>query len=356
MNKKSIIFFDGTLLHGGAERVISIVTSELANDSLNKVSILLWYDEPDFYEIDPRVNVIKIPKVINSQCMIKKILWLRKYLSKEKGVMVSFLAPFNMIAIVSHFFLTYPIVVADRNDPRKIPKSRIFRFLRDFLYMFADIVVLQTERNSNYFKYIKADKKIIIPNPIAFKGKKGLALRTPKRKRIVSVGRLIEQKNNKLLMRAFAKIAKKYPYYTLSFYGDGELREQLKRLAYDLGIEKKVEFFGNVKKIHEEIADAEMFVLSSNFEGMPNALMEAMCLGLPVISTKVSGATELIEDKVNGLLVDINDVDGMEKSIEMLIDDSEYRKKMGQNATRIYDCVKSDIIVKKWVDCINRLP
>lgn len=349
------VFFNATLMQGGAERVVSIISHELAEQPLYKVTIILWYDKPIFYDIDSRVEIISIPKVGGTDNFLKKLLWLRKYFRKEKGVIISFLAPFNIVALVCHMGIKTPIVVADRNDPRKIPKQRIVRWLRNLLYRYADLVILQTKSNSEYFYRIEEKKKEIIPNPVLIGNMGGLALRTTKKKRIVTVGRLVPQKNHELLIRAFSNLSSIYPEYVLALYGDGPLRSSLQDLVERLGINSRVIFMGNVKNVFEDISNAEMFVLSSNFEGMPNALMEAMCLGLPVISTKVSGAIELINQYNAGLLVDIGDCAGLENAMKKLIEDDSYRETISKNAAKLVESVNPQTIANKWISSIESL-
>lgn len=296
------IFFIGTLLEGGAERVISILTKELADEKDTKVSIVLWYDKDTFYQISPKVNLIKIPQMSGNNNFFQNLLWFRKFLKKEKGVLISFLASFNMLAIVAHLFVKTPIIVADRSDPSRVPTNYFIRKIRDILYIFADGVVLQTKQNSRYFSHITSSKKTVIYNPILLGDRNGIALSTNKKKKIVSVGRLIPLKNHELLINAFSLIIKKYPDYELWIYGEGMLRAHLEEIIKRLDLSKRIYLPGNSKKVYEEICDAEIFVLSSNYEGMPNALLEAMCLGLPVISTKVSGASDIIKDGENGYL------------------------------------------------------
>lgn len=145
----------------------------------------------------------------------------------------------------------------------------------------------------------------------------------PRNKQIVSSGRLTEQKNHALLIKAFAGITAKYPAYKLVIYGDGPLRKDLELLASNLGIADKVSFPGYTTEIRKKIERSSLFVLSSDFEGMPNALMEAMALGVPCISTdcKGGGARFLIKNGTNGLLTPIGDVEALQTAMEKILSD-----------------------------------
>ncbi|WP_195921505.1 MULTISPECIES: glycosyltransferase family 4 protein [Erysipelotrichales] len=352
-NKKRIVFFDGTLMQGGAERVISILSKSMIKEKYN-VTILLYYNEEIFYKLDPNVKVVSVFKNTGSDNILINIKWIRQFLKSNADIILSFLAPFNMLAIAADFGLKIPIIVADRNDPRKIPSSFLLRKARDFLYLLADGVVIQTTHNRDYFsKYIQR-KSAVIYNPISLNDKKGIATKTVKKKRIVSVGRLMKQKNQLLLLRAFKKVVSMRPGYKLTIYGEGPERPFLEKYILENHLEESVDLPGSVKNVHECIANAEIFVMSSNFEGMPNALIEAMCLGLPSISTKVSGATDLIQDGVNGDLVDLNDEQALADKMIRLIDDDNRRKTYAFNAIELNELLNTETIVKQWIEYINK--
>ena len=148
------------------------------------------------------------------------------------------------------------------------------------------------------------------------------------------------QKNQKMLFRAVKTVLEKYPEYQLVIYGEGPMREELEGYAKELGIEKYISLPGSMADVHDRIKDAEIFVLSSNFEGMPNALIEAMCLGLPVISTKVSGATDLIKDYENGLLTELNDQKELETAMIEMIENPDLAEKLAKNAIELNDSLE----------------
>ena len=157
-----IVIAVGSLEQGGAERVIANLSKDLAQKG-HSVEILLYYDRKIGYEIDERVKVTADEAHIGKASIIKHMRFRRSYVKKSGAdVFVSFLAPFNMLNIVTLFGLKIPLVVADRNDPRKIPKNPIIRWARNFLYLFADGVVLQNKRNEEYFsRAIRKKSKII---------------------------------------------------------------------------------------------------------------------------------------------------------------------------------------------------
>lgn len=354
MNK--LIFFTASLGLGGAERVISVLSNNLV-DNFDEVEIVLFYDRPIFYSIDKRVKIISIESKTKSQNVFKNIKYLRSYLKiSNPSVFVSFMAPFNIIALLSlPIQRTFPVIISDRSDPRFDLKSAFRRLLRKILYaLFADHLVLQTENNKQYYPKIVRNKSSVIYNPISIKDSQiGIALNENKEKVIVSVGRFHPAKNHFLLINSYNRILQKYPEYKLIIYGDGDLRPQLESYIQQLGLERKVLLPGNVNNIPDTIKPAEIFVLSSDYEGMSNSLIEAMCLGLPVVSTKVNGAVDLIKDKVNGLLVDCGNEPQMISAIESLIENENLRNVISHNAVNIANDLNEKKIVSYWIELIK---
>lgn len=350
-SKKRIIFFIASLQRGGAERVVSIITKYLAERDF-KVEILLYYNRPILYQVSPNIKITVVEKETNSRNMIKNMFWMRNFFKKNADIVISFLAPFNIMAVLAHWGLSSKIIVADRSDPWLEPKKEVLRKLRNFAYLMADGVVLQTQRNKTYFSSTIQKKSVVIYNPVDLGDKKGLALKTSKKDRIVCVARFDPQKNHKMLLEAFARIKDKFPTYTITFYGKGPLKESLQNTAKFLEVEKHVFSPGVTKNIFEEIADAKLFVLPSNYEGMPNALAEAMCLGLPVISTDVSGASELIEEGKSGFIVPNNSPEKMANIIQKVLSDDTLQKQFGEQAIKLNDKLDVSTIVKQWEDFI----
>ena len=347
-----VVFFIGALGNGGAERVISILTRCLADAGI-PVEIVLYYDREPFYEIHPGVRITYIERETKTKNILKNTIWLRRYFKKNADLVISFLAQFNMIALTAALATGVPVIVADRNDPRHMPMQAPLRWARNLLYHLADQVIVQTQHNKAYFSKSLQKKCKIIYNPVDLGEKKGLALRTEKKRRIVSVARLMKQKNQLMLLDAFSEVKKAFPEHTLTIYGDGPFREELERRIEELGLRGSVSLPGKVQNVFDCIADAELFVLSSDFEGMPNALIEAMCLGLPVISTAVSGATDLIGDGKNGLLSPVGDTQQLTACMMRMLEDAQLRRSCAQEALAINEQLCVERIISQWLECIE---
>ncbi|MBR5079023.1 MAG: glycosyltransferase [Victivallales bacterium] len=353
LQNNKYLFFIGVLLNGGAERVVSILVNKMIKSNKN-IELLIYYKSKYFYVIDDKVKITIVEEETGTRNILKNIIWVRNYIKNNADVIISFMAAFNMFILIATLGLSKKVIVADRSDPYRIPSNFVIRLLRNILYRFADGVVLQTKHNQDYFSKNIQQKSIVIYNPVDIDKIAQIQLNDFKDD-IISVGRLIPVKNQKLLLEVFAEIHKQYPNYSLIIYGEGEEREKLQSLSHALGIESNFFLPGNKKDIFNCMANAKLFVLSSNYEGMPNALLEAMCLGLPVISTKVSGATDLIENGVNGILVDCNNKIELTNAIIKMIKDNDFRVKCAQNALLQRKKFLPDVIIKQWINYINSI-
>ena len=226
---------------------------------------------------------------------------------------------------IKHRFL-----VSERNDPSRMSGQKI----RDWSYRKADKLIFQTDDVKKYFSDDIQRKSAVIPNPVSndlpepYQGER--------KKRIVSVGRLQPQKNHKLLLEAFAIFHEVYADYELHIFGIGKLENDLKMQAEQLHIEDCVVFRGFSSNVQREIWDCAMFVLSSDYEGISNSMIEALAMGVPVISTDCSGGSRIyIENGVNGILTPVGDKKALSEAMIMLADDPELARKLSINGTKI---------------------
>lgn len=353
---EKIVICCGNLRAGGAERVISILANKFVATGVC-VELYTWYKTDIFYTFDERVKIIQIPVESQSTSFFNQMRWFRNNIIETKpDVVLSFLAPFNILTMFSLVGVKIPVLVAERNDPYFVsPKYNWFwKIVRNIAYKMADGVLVQTKVNKSHFPWYIRRKSEIIYNPVTFSSDNiGRAFRSEKRKEIVSVTRLEKQKNVPMLIDAFSHFKESHPDYILTIYGEGEERIMLEKKISDMRLNDSVFLPGRKQNVHEFIVGAEVFAMASNFEGMSNSLIEAMCLGLPCISTKVSGATDLIEDGRNGILVDLEDTDGMFKAICEIVDNKEKALEIGKKASAIYDDLNVDVIAGQWLKYIE---
>ena len=159
------------------------------------------------------------------------------------------------------------------------------------------------------------------------------------------------------MFQAFAGLADKYPEYTLTVYGEGELRETLQERIASLGLEKRIFLPGVIPDVADKIEKASLFLLTSYSEGISNALIEAMALGLPVIATDVpsGGTQELIRQEENGLIIPAGDAKALEKAMDRLLSDREYAERLGEQAHKIQERLAPDSVNRQWQEYFEKI-
>lgn len=349
-----ISVFCAALQSGGAERVLSVLSKPFA-DNYDEVEYIMWYDAPVFYSIDDRIKLVSIEKESKEKCFLKKMIWLRKYIRiTQPDIILSFSAPFNMIILTSLLFLNKKIIVCERTDPRSFRWGKYFEILRNLLYKSAQGILTQTKISKDYFQGSLYNKTSIIFNPISMNPEDvGSALTAKKQKIIVTAGRLAVEKRHDLLIIGFSAFWKTHPEYSLVIYGEGNERKKLESLIENLNLCNVVSLPGKTKDLWNKIKIAEIFIMTSKVEGMSNSMIEAMSLGIPTISTKVSGAIDLISNNENGILLDSNNEMEICQALCKISDNKEYARKIGENGTKIYEMLKIERISKEWIDYIN---
>ena len=336
---------------GGAQRVIANLANKAFQDG-NEVSLLLTGDAGEsVYDLENGIKVIHATKKPNRTF---KYIQLRKDILKEKpDVIVSFLTMVNVLILIVTIATGIPVIISERNDPDYCTKRE--KYLVRVTYRLAKSVVVQTEAiKKKVGKYYK--KEIyVIPNPVVV----GEISKENYEQvySISAVGRLNPQKNYFLMLDAMNKFRDKHNKYVLHIYGDGELKGTLMEYTKNLMLENHVIFHGNDPYVKEKIANTDFFVMSSNFEGMPNALAEAMSIGLPVISTDCDGggAAYLITDKVDGRLVDKGDSDMLYRAMCEYAENPYKAKKMGEKAKEIRKRLSVSNVNSLWLGVIQNV-
>ncbi len=342
---KKVFFILGSMRRGGAERVVSILADHYAAKGWD-VSVFMLLNGECGYPLNPSVKLIDLSGSGSRIGRVPVWIWgLRKHMRIEKpNVVLSFVARINILVLLAAKGLRQRVIVSERNDPVKDGRSGLVRLAVNLLYPEASGIVFQTERAKRYFKKQIADKGIIIGNPIRVSEYAA----EKKENKIVSAGRLMTQKNYRMLINAFAKVHMDFPDCKLFIYGEGNLRGELEQQIENCGLTEYVVLPGNVPDVHAHIADAKLFVLSSHYEGLSNALLEAMTMGLPVISTDCAGSDEVIRNGENGLLVPVGDEDAMTAAIKKLLCDGELRRRLSSNAAESAKKFNADEILEKW--------
>lgn len=350
--KKRIIICSLTLQYGGAERVISVLLKELTR-YYESVELLLYYDGEMSYELPLDVKVTVVENKTHTTNKIKNMFWIRRYLHDNADCVISFLASLNVLILSALMGTRIYKVVSDRSDPYRVPANVFLRKARDLLYLTADAVVIQTGKSYGYFSAVIQKKARIIHNPTSVKREeRGLALRTKKQDLVVCVGRLIAVKDPFVLLSAFEMFHKRFPSYRLIWFGEGEMRGEMERWVTQKGLGGCISLPGNRKDIVHETSSAKMFVMMSKYEGMPNALIEAMSIGLPCICTRIAGAEELIETEKNGILVPVGGIKECCEAMMRLAENEEYAERLGRNAVEVAEALDVENIMKQWMEIL----
>ncbi|NMA14486.1 MAG: glycosyltransferase, partial [Clostridia bacterium] len=347
------MFIAASLVPGGAERVISELSNYFVNNGL-AVSILLISGDVVKYDLHPDIKIISMYEDMKGRsglwAMLRRKFLITQYVKHvNPDIIFSFLSDVNIYSCLALGLSKYKLIVSERNDPERDPASMLKRKIRDVVYKLADGYVFQTEAAKSYFPKSIQQKSTVIPNPI--KAELPAPHRGEREKRIVAVGRLEPQKNYVLLLRAFAELHKGYPDYTLDIYGEGSQREYLLRTAKALGVTPRVNFNGVVHNVHDLIKSASLYVLTSDYEGMPNALMEAMAIGLPCVASDCpcGGPAMLIRDGENGLLFPVGDQKALVECMKKILGDKELALLISQNAIHIRNKYKLSSIAEQWM-------
>ena len=345
-----ITFFIGGMRRGGAERVISILANHYAKKGWNVDIVKLLYSEVE-YELDTRIRVVDMVHTGSYiKGLSKWIKQIRKYVvqTEKPDRIVSFIGRINVLVSLSLLGSRIPIIASERNDPRQDGRGKFMLWLCNQCYKHISAVVFQTRYQRNCFSKSLEKNSYIIPNPINVLCEK----KEPKGCRIVTAGRLIQQKNQKMLVDAFSIVQTNRSDASLEIYGSGILKDALQKQIDDLGLSNSVLLSGNVPDLHERIADASVFVMTSEFEGQSNALLEAMMLGLPCITTDYPGVTEIIENGKNGLLVPRNDSVALAQAIELMLTNDNLRERLIENGYSTAEHYKHGNVLKMWEQAI----
>lgn len=327
-NLPRVYFYINVLGGGGAERVITNLANMLAEDNYD-VTMITSYEEEREYILTRNVRRLSLEDRDRQRSRIirnlSRIFKLRKICKEEKpDILISFMEEPNFRAILATRGLPVKTLVSVRNDPNKEYAGKIGRFVGEVLLPMADGCVFQTSDAQKWFPERLQKKSRIIYN--AVKEEFYQVERTPVRGEIVTCGRLTEQKNHRLLIDAFAEVQKIHPYATLKIYGEGALREKLQNQIDSLNLNEKVFLMGATNDVAKVLQTADLFVLSSDYEGMPNALMEAMAAGVPCISTDCpcGGPRELFGEDASDKLVPCNDSAQLAEAICCVFDGAEH--------------------------------
>lgn len=352
-----IVLVISSLNAGGAERVLS----QLANYWVLKgheVTLVTFKREKNFYDLSTKIVCIQPDNVepISSFFMRLKnifgrIFYLKKIIKAIRPhVIISFVDMTNLIVLLASKRFNTSVIVCERTNCHYHRIPLLYEKIRPLLYLSARKIIVQTNHAASYFKGKLRALIQVIPNPVLEVNNKKIY--SKKIQSIITLGRLSKEKDHKTLIQAFARICQYHPDLYLTIYGEGEERNNLQALIHTLNLQEKVFLPGLISSVHDKLLKADLFVFPSLYEGFPNALCEAMSVGLPVIASNCSGNTDIIKDTINGRFFPTGDVSALASVMDELIHDFDQRQRLGQAAKNIHQQFHPHNIFKMWDDII----
>jgi glycosyltransferase involved in cell wall biosynthesis len=346
---------------------------------LHEVTVVTLSDESsDFYCLAPGVRRLALGVASVSSglagAVLKNISRIRAIrraiLQHQPQFVIGFCDTNNILTLLACIGLPATVILSERVHPERYAIGLAWSLLRRLTYPFADVVIVQTRRTLEWVVRhwrIDPNRVVAIPNPVSFVGVggdlefAGVSKRAIEQERlmgsaptVIAIGRLVPQKGFDLLLPAFAGVAKRFPEWRLVILGEGPERSKLEGMRDNYGLQGRVTFPGTLPVTERLLERARVFVLSSRYEGFPNALLEAMAAGLAVISFDCpTGPRELIENGKNGVLVPPDQVVSLEASLLELVSDPLKRQRLGDHARGVRDLYSVDEVGKQWMRVLN---
>ena len=372
-----VIIFLPSIEKGGVERNCIFLSNYLIATGEEVEIVYTRIDEQMRNRFHPCCKMNQIGKRLDLKLIHPRFLdswaiffgfirFLNKQPSGEMPVVVSFQS--NILAILAARITTVPVVVRVSNHPshtwyESSKVRKLTELLKRFIYQYANVVVTNSVVTTKYYQKLLSVPVETIYNPINLieLGKQANEevdhpwLKEKKAPVIISVGRLSRQKNFGLLIEAFSQL-NLIVDSRLMIIGEGTERAKLKELIMVLGLDQKVDLIGYEMNVHRYVARADLFVLSSNYEGLPNALIEAIAVGTPVISTNcLSGPSEILMDGKGGDLVPTGDSFQLFSAIIRNLLNKDYSEKKLNCAIKSLDRFEEQTVMKDYSRLLERL-
>lgn len=356
-----IISLEGS---GGAERALSSLSGFFARKG-HEVTVFSLQGHGSFYDFDKEVNIVflNLPQLPPSASLSRFRAAVSHALSVRKAVKE--LSP-DCVVGMSHVMSSYAVfstvltkiksVGTERSNPYMLNATPFMTLLRRATSLLCGGYIFQTEGARGFFPKSVRRKSAVIQNAVFNQSVYELSPPTVREKTITAAGRLVECKGFDTLIKAFAEIHKSFPDYKLVIYGDGEERERLESAAAENGLRDFVCLPGAVRDVMSRVCRSSVFVLSSRYEGMPNALIEAMACGVPCVSTRCKmGPEELIVDGENGLLAPVDDVAAISSAVVKLLTDKNLSDKISRSSLSLKKRLSTEEIGAQWIEYLSRL-
>jgi glycosyltransferase involved in cell wall biosynthesis len=357
---KSITFILGGLTGGGAERV-AVHLMNLWVEKGYRVSLVSMRDETkDAFSLSEKIDRVVLGGEGESSNkfigLIKNIFYVLKLRNAIKDrntdFVISFLTRANIYAILACIGLQNKVIVSERNDISRQPLRWPWPFLRSWLYKYADIVTANSKASVQSLEvYIPTSKLSYIPNPVIIPSR----CATPENSStILNVARLSGHKRQLDIIEALSQFKESNSEWTLNILGEGDERKRLLKAIEEKDLEGRVFLPGFVEEISKYYASAAIFVMPSQYEGTPNALLEAMSYAIPaIVSDSLPGAMELIENHKTGLIYKSGNVEDLADNLNLLMSNSNLRKSLGKAAREHVKRYSPENVLAIWDELLK---
>ena len=365
-----VVFYIHSLTGGGAERVTSSLARNLVDQGHEVGVITMTSDEGDFYPLDQRVRRVTLNLAGVNRGLGKLTAnyrrWraLRRVFKAEKpDVVVAMMTTSIVVAILAAIGLSVRVYGSERNYPGRKATGRPWALLRRLVYRFAAGHVAQTREAAAWLERHTGARNVhVIPNPVVWPIPSfppevtPESVVSPERKIILAVGSKPEQKGFDLLVRAFAGLAADWPEWDLVILGVDPTSEavcgggaSVQRLAEEVGVAQRLYLPGRVGNVADWYQRADIFVLSSRYEGFPNVLLEAMASGCACVAFDCdTGPRDLIEDGINGLLVQAECTQALTNAMARLMRNDDLRAELGSRAVAVRQTFSEQRVMALW--------
>ncbi len=353
----NIVFVISSLGTGGAERTLTLIANSLSDK--HRVKIITFSEVNPVYHINDNIEIVhlNLPNCSKSVfCWIisniRKIFDLKKALNESKSdVNISFLIHTNIFTIIASKINGQKIIVSEDVEYNYYKNDKILFATRRIIYRLANHVVVKTFSDSK--NYVFLDRVSVIKNPLPKLSSINHVQCIEKKPILFAAGRLEHQKGFDTLIRSYSKIRTSWKLYIA---GEGNERKHLEEMIKKYSLEDRVILLGRIENIFDWYKMASIFVLSSRKEGFGNVLIEAMSMGCAVVSFDCPyGPGEIIEDGVNGILVEDQNEEKLREALERLIDDAELRHRLGEEAKKARENYSIEKIGGEWERLIREV-
>jgi len=358
-----------SLSSGGAERIAVHLMERWLLDGHRVHLVTLGGPDSDFYSISDNISRDSLNCAGRQKTRFSflsenlfRFREMRKAIVKaEPDVVISLMTYCNILCLGATVGMQVPVLVAEHNYPPFSTRSRVWKSVRRFAYGRASTVLALNTTCAQWLEQnTRAPRVIVIPNPVKWPVPNvtptvDTDLLAPNVNLFLSVGRLNEQKAFHRLIAAFAQISHALPNWQLAIAGEGELHAALSAEIDRLELSSSVKLLGRVGNISDWHNRADVFVLSSNYEGFPGALLEAMASGTPVVAVDcLTGPRDFIQPHETGLLCEM-DEDALAKTMLQMANDTALRAKVGPAGQYVSDKYSEEAVHALWNQEFNRL-